>query len=119
MKKLSELSGDTLLKVDREYYGKALMTKDELVSQIMDGDAAKEVLYVHLLIESPAFLQMGDLQDWMEGLEEQYDQYADWYVDMMLDLNQSKEAKAFIETVNRLARKHMTYDEGEWVDIWD
>lgn len=118
MKKLSELSGDTLLMVDREYYGRTRMTKDELVSQIKDGDAAKEEMFVNLAVENPAFLDMGDLQDWMEELEEQYDQYADWYVDMMLDLKQNKEAKAFIETVNRLAREHMTYDDGERVDIW-
>ena len=116
MKKLSELSGDTLLTVDREYCGYTLITKDELVSQIKD--AAKEEMYVHLAVEKPAFLQMGDLQDWMEELEEQYEQYEDWYVDMMLDLNQSEEAKAFIETVNRLARKRMSYDNGERVDIW-
>ena len=61
MKKLSELSGDTLLMVDREHYGCAVMTKDELVCQIMDGGAAKEEMYVHLAVENPAFLQMGDL----------------------------------------------------------
>lgn len=118
MKKLSELSGDTLLCVDGKFSGQDVMTKDELVSKITSGDIAKDEIYVYLAVENPVFLDMGDLQDWMEMLEERYNQYADWHDDMMLDLIQSEEAKAFIEGVNRLAYEHMSYDGVGMVDVW-
>ena len=119
MKKLSELSGDTLLVVYEGYSDNGkVITKDELESGIKDRDITKDGLFVYLAVENWAFLDMGDLQDWMERLEDQYDQYADWNDDMMSDLNQMKEAKAFIDTLNHLAHEHMSYSDGEGVDVW-
>ena len=119
MKKLSELSGDTLLVVDGKFsYQDVIMTKDELVSQINSGDIAKDEIYVYLAKENPVSLTMDDLREWMEQIEDQHDQYAYWYDDMMFDLIQSEEAKAFIEVVNRLAHEHMSYDGVGMVDVW-
>ena len=119
MKKLSDLNDDTLLVVDGKFsYQDVIMTKDELVSQINSGDIAKDEIYVYLAKENPVSLTMDDLREWMEQIEDQHDQYAYWYDDMMFDLIQSEEAKAFIEVVNRLAHEHMSYDGVGMVDVW-
>lgn len=93
-----------------------IMTKDDLKQKLKDNGYGG--MYVFLALENPASIDMDDLRNLLERIGERHEQYEDWDFDMICNLENMGETKAFIDAFNRLARENMSYNSGERVDIF-
>ena len=122
--KLSQLAGDRELSV---YRGGAcsytlgctpeVMDKDDLLAAIQNGEIDRHGIVVYLAEKNVAHFREDDIRDMVESMMEFAEQYADWDEDMMDDIRDSAETKAFLQYLNGRAEAHATYDAGLRVEI--
>lgn len=117
MIKLSELSDDTLLVVDEDNLIPRVMTKETLAQKIKSGEMYRGEISTYLAIKNPAVFTQNTIREWLDQLEDVYNQYPDWVDDMMTDLETRDETKNFLTLLNELSDLHMTYDSGERIEI--
>ena len=67
-----------------------------------------------------AHFREDDIRDMVESMMESAEQYEDWDEDMMADIRDSAETKAFLQYLNGRAKAHATYDAGLRVEMdWE
>ena len=121
--KFSELSGERELMV---YTGgecaytlgctPEVMDKDDLLSAIQNGEIDRHGIVVYLAEKNVAHFREDDIRDMVESMMESAEQYED----MMADIRDSAETKAFLQYLNGRAEAHATYDAGLRVEMdWE
>lgn len=127
MPKFSELSGERELMV---YTGgecaytlgctPEAMDKDDLLAAIQNGEIDRHGIVVYLAEKNVAHFREDDIRDMVESMMESAEQYEDWDEDMMADIRDSAETKAFLQYLNGRAEAHATYDAGLRVEMdWE
>ena len=124
MPKFSELSSDRELMV---YTGGECaytlgctpdeLTKDELLKELRNGWKNARDIAVYLAEKNIAEFDEDDIQRIVENVMESAEQYEDWDGDMMADIHDSAETKAFLQYLNGRAEAHTTYDAGLRVEM--
>ena len=124
MPKFSELSSDRELMV---YTGGEcaytlgctpdVLTKDELLEELRSGWKDARDIAVYLAEKNIAEFDEDDIQRIVENVMESAEQYEDWDQDMMADIRDSAETKAFLQYLNGRAEAHATYDAGLRVEM--
>lgn len=117
MIKLNDLSDDTLLVVDDDNLILQVMTKETLAQKIKSGEMYRGEISAYLAIKKPAVFTQNTIREWLDQLEDVYDQYPDWVDDMMTDIERRDETKKFLTLLNELSDLHMTYDSGERIEM--
>ena len=119
MIKLSEISGDTQLCI--ELYGDAellLMDKEDFIQEYLEDDLERSrVASVAIAAENPAKFDLEDVHNMLWNASDSMGQYDDWEEDMFEAIKESSEVKSFLSYMNRLARKHMSFEMGEDVEV--
>lgn len=127
MPKFSELSSDRELMV---YTGGEcaytlgctpdVLTKDELLKELRNGWKNARDIAVYLAEKNIAEFDEDDIRSIVENVMESAEQYEDWDQDMMTDIRDSAETKAFLQYLNGRAEVHATYDAGLLVEMdWE
>lgn len=116
MIKLDDLSDDTLLVVNDDNLIPQVMTKETLAQKIKSGEMYRSEISAYLAIKNPAVFTQNTIREWLDQLEDVYNQYPDWVDDMMTDLETRDETKKFLALLNELSDLHMTYDSGERIE---
>lgn len=127
MPKFSELSGDRELMV---YTGGEcaytqgctpdVLTKEELLKELRNGWKNARDIAVYLAEKNIAEFDEDDIRSIVENVMESAEQYEDWDQDMMADIRDSAETKAFLQYLNGRAEAHATYDAGLRVEMdWE
>lgn len=117
MKKLSELSDEQELYCP-DYDDTNVMSKSELMTLITSGDIVPDnMLRVYIAVESQATFNLSQILEMIEREEEYQEQYEDWTTDMIWGIREAEETKSFISLLNQTAKKNMTYNEGERVEV--
>lgn len=127
MPKFSELSSERELMV---YTGgecayalgctPEVMDKDDLLAAIQNGEIDRHGIVVYLAEKNVAHFREDDIRDMVESMMESAEQYEDWDEDMMMDIHDSAETKAFLQYLNGRAEAHATYDDGLRVEMdWE
>ena len=127
MPKFSELSSDRELMV---YTGGEcaytlgctpdVLTKDELLEELRYGWKNARDIAVYLAEKNSAQFAEDDIRSIVENVMESAEQYEDWDEDMMADIHDSAEMKAFLQYLNGRAEAHATYDAGLLVEMaWE
>ena len=125
--KFSELSSDRELMV---YTGGEcaytlgctpdVLTKEELLKELRNGWKNARDIAVYLAEKNIAEFDEDDIQNIVENVMESAEQYEDWDQDMMTDIHDSAETKAFLQYLNGRAEAHATYDAGLLVEMdWE
>lgn len=125
--KFSELSSDRELMV---YTGGEcaytlgctpdVLTKEELLKELRNGWKNARDIAVYLAEKNIAQFDEDDIQSIVENVMESAEQYEDWDADMMADIHDSAETKAFLQYLNGRAEAHTTYDAGLLVEMdWE
>lgn len=124
MPKFSELSSDRELMV---YTGGGcaytrgctpdVLTKDELLEELRNGWKNARDIAVYLAEKNIAEFDEDDIRSIVENVMESAEQYEDWDQDMMTDIRDSAETKAFLQYLNGRAEVHATYDAGLRVEM--
>lgn len=117
MIKLNDLSDDTLLVVYDDNLIPQVMTKETLAQKIKSGEMYRSEIFAYLAIKKPAVFTQNTIREWLDQLEDVYDQYPDWVDDMMTDLEMRDETKKFLALLNELSDLHMTYGSGERIEM--
>lgn len=115
MKKLSELSMDTMLCVGHQNDGEFdVMSKDDYLrsSQFIDYPAEP---FTSVCLADKSVLTF-DLFDAIERIGDD-SSYEDWDEDVYNDIKDLPETKAFLEKFKEVSERNPTYWEGEAVDI--
>ena len=127
MPKFSELSSDRELMV---YTGDGcaytlgctpdVLTKEELLQELRNGWKNARDIAVYLAEKNIAEFDEDDIRSIVENVMESAEQYEDWDQDMMTDIRDSAETKAFLQYLNGRAEVHATYDAGLLVEMdWE
>lgn len=127
MPKFSELSSDRELMV---YTGGVcaytlgctpdVLTKEELLQELRNGWKNARDIAVYLAEKNIAEFDEDDIRSIVENVMESAEQYEDWDQDMMTDIRDSAETKAFLQYLNGRAEVHATYDAGLLVEMdWE
>lgn len=127
MPKFSELSSDRELMV---YTGGGcaytlgctpdVLTKEELLQELRNGWKNARDIAVYLAEKNIAEFDEDDIRSIVENVMESAEQYEDWDQDMMTDIRDSAETKAFLQYLNGRAEVHATYDAGLLVEMdWE
>lgn len=127
MPKFSALSGDRELMVytggECAYargYTADVLTKNELLKELRNGWKNARDIAVYLAEKNIAEFDEDDIQSIVENMMESAEQYEDWDVDMMMDIHDSAETKAFLQYLNGRAEAHATYNAGLLVEMdWE
>ena len=125
--KFSTLNGDRNLMVytggDPAYtldYTAEVMSKDDLLAAIQNGEVDKHGIVVYLAEKIVAQFREDDIWDMVQSVMEYSEQYEDWDEVMMDDIRDSAETKAFLQYLNARAEAHTTYDAGLRVEMdWE
>lgn len=125
--KFSELSGDRELMVytggDPAYtldYSAEVMSKEDLLAAIQNGEIDRHGIVVYLAEKIVAQFREDDIRDMVQSVMEYSEQYEDWDEDMMDDIHDSAETKAFLQYLNARAEAHTTHDAGLRVEMdWE
>lgn len=117
MVKLSTLPANEKLVV--EHYGNSEPLLTDAASFIEDYlyDPDEEYAGVYRAAENPAKFDMDDVREIVQRAYEYMGQYDDWEDDMMEEIKASPIAKEFLSYLNKLARKFMSYEFGEEVEV--
>ena len=122
--KFSELDNDRLLVVysvsNRAYRDSEipdLLTKEELSAALRTGEMNMREIDVYLAEKSVAVFREDDIREMIENVMERDEQYEDWDEDMMRNIHDSSETKAFLQYLNELAETYVSHDEGRQVEM--
>ena len=118
MPKFSELISDRELMVytGGECCTPEVMDKDDLLAAIQNGEIDRHGIVVYLAEKNVAHFREDDIRDMVESMMESAEQYED----MMADIRDSAETKAFLQYLNGRAEAHATYDAGLRVEMdWE
>ena len=97
-----------------------VLTKDELLKELRNGWKNARDIAVYLAEKNIAEFDEDDIQRIVENVMESAEQYEDWDVDMMMDIHDSAETKAFLQYLNGRAEAHATYNVGLLVEMdWE
>ena len=97
-----------------------VMDKDDLLAAIQNGEIDRHGIVVYLAEKNVAHFREDDIRDMVESMMESAEQYEDWDEDMMADIRDSAETKAFLQYLNGRAEAHATYDAGLRVEMdWE
>ena len=86
MIKLNDLSDDTLLVINNNNLIPQVMTKETLAQKIKSGEIYRGEISAYLAIKNPAVFTQNTIREWLDQLEDVYNQYPDWVDDMMTDI---------------------------------
>lgn len=115
MKKLSELSNDTLLTVKQRLGGDfSVMSKKGFLDSYYFLDYQTEP-FPNITIAEPFYAKF-DLYNWLVYVGEDHC-YEGWVEDVCERLAIEPETKAFIDRVDQIFRAYPTYYEGEPVEV--
>lgn len=93
-----------------------VMDKDDLLAAIQNGEIDRHGIVVYLAEKNVAHFREDDIRDMVESMMESAEQYED----MMADIRDSAETKAFLQYLNGRAEAHATYDAGLRVEMdWE
>ena len=119
--KFSALDNDRLLVVysisNRAYRNSEipeLLTKEELSATLRAGKMNIREIDVYLAEKSVAVFREDDIRLMIENVMEQYE---DWDEDMMRNIHDSPETKAFFQYLNGLAETYVSYNRGRQVEM--
>lgn len=122
--KFSALDNDRLLVVysvsNRAYRDSEipdLLTKEELSAALRTGEMNMREIDVYLAEKSVAVFREDDIREMIENVMERDEQYEDWDEDMMRNIHDSSETKAFLQYLNGLAETYVSHDEGRQVEM--
>jgi hypothetical protein len=97
-----------------------VMDKDDLLAAIQNGEIDRHGIVVYLAEKNVAHFREDDIRDMVESMMESAEQYEDWDEDMMADIRDSAETKAFLQYLNGRAEAHAAYDAGLRVEMdWE
>ena len=97
-----------------------VLTKEELLKELRNGWKNARDIAVYLAEKNIAEFDEDDIHIIVENVMESAEQYEDWDVDMMADIHDSAETKAFLQYLNGRAEAHVTYDAGLRVEMdWE
>lgn len=94
-----------------------VMDKDDLLAAIQNGEIDRHGIVVYLAEKNVAHFREDDIRDMVESMMESAEQYEDWDEDMMDDIHDSAEVKAFLAYMNGLAESNVTYQAGLRVEM--
>ncbi len=122
--KFSALDNDRLLVVysisNRAYRGSEipeLLTKEELSAALRTGEMNMREIDVYLAEKSVAVFWEDDIRLMIENVMGREEQYEDWNEDMMRNIHDSPETKAFFQYLNGLAETYVSYNRGRQVEM--
>ena len=93
------------------------MTKEELSAALRTGEMNMREIDVYLAEKSVAVFREDDIREMIENVMERDEQYEDWDEDMMRNIHDSSETKAFLQYLNGLAETYVSHDEGRQVEM--
>lgn len=114
MKKLSELSDDTMLCVEHNYDGDIqVMTKEEFLDSAYYLDYPVEPFPIVTIADKS--IQTFDLGDIIYNMADEM--HEDWDDDVICELKGTAGIAEFEALINEILERHPTYYEGEEVKI--
>lgn len=119
MVKLSELTNDTQLAL--ELYGDVevrVIDKASFRQDYLEDKLEKErIAGVYLAVENPAKFTVDCVHDVLWHAQDHMGQYDDWEEDMFETVKDSIEVENFLALLNRVAKRFMSYEFGEEVEV--
>lgn len=119
MVKLSELPTETNLCL--EFYGDAklqMIDKGSFIQEYVEDEWEKaRIAGVYLAVENPGKFDMEDVRTMIWNAQDAMGQYDDWEEDMLEAAKNAPEVENFLSYMNKLAKKHMSYEMGEEVEV--
>lgn len=117
MVKLSSLPANEKLVV--EHYGNSEPLLTDAASFIEDylRDSEEEYAGVYLAAENPAKFDVNCIHDVLWRAQDHMGQYDDWEEDMFETIKESPEVANFLALLNRVAKRFMSYEFGEEIEV--
>lgn len=119
MVKISELPTETNLCL--EFYGDTelqMIDKGSFIQDYLKHECEKaRIAGVYLAVENPGKFDMEDIRTMIWNTQDAMGQYDDWEEDMFEDAKNTPEVENFLSYMNKLARKYMSYEMGEEVEV--
>ena len=94
-----------------------LLTKEELSATLRAGKMNIREIDVYLAEKSVAVFREDDIRLMIENVMGREEQYEDWDEDMMRNIHDSPETKAFFQYLNGLAETYVSYNRGRQVEM--